>query len=176
MRRRTPAVLGTAVVLVAAGIGLWLVLDDSARTAPGRVQGAAPAGIECHLTEVPAAAAAAGVQAQTVCAAGPDVGGLRLFALSGPGAIDTSLRTQAGQERTALLLGECPADMPARQAWQRDGHSGTVLCYVLGDNTRYAWTVDDLDVVAVLDGKPQVPFPSDLQPVADFFAHLRFPP
>jgi hypothetical protein len=71
------------------------------------------------------------VQAQAVCAAEPTVGEPRLLALPGAGTVDTYLRTQAGQERTALLLGECPTDTPTRQAWQRDGRSGTVLCFVL---------------------------------------------
>src|SRR3954466_1522419 len=61
----------------------------------------------------------------------PTVGELRLLALPGAGTVDTHLRTQAGQERTALLLGEFPTDTPTRQAWQRDGRSGTVLCFVL---------------------------------------------
>lgn len=45
----------------------------------------------------------------------------------------------------------------------------------MGQNTRYAWTFDGLDVVAVLDGRPQVPYPRDLEPVAAFFAGARYP-
>ncbi|WP_214407693.1 serine/threonine-protein kinase [Pseudonocardia lacus] len=160
-----------AVVVTAALVapGLWRAGPDE------RLDASTPVGATCRPTTPSAAAASAGVQAQRVCETPEEVGELRLFALPGGGAVETYLRTGAGQEPTALLEGSCPQDLPARQAWSRDGRGGTLLCYVLGDNTRYAWTVDDQDVVAVLDGRPQVPFPRDLDPVAEFFAELRYP-
>jgi serine/threonine-protein kinase len=169
-------------VLVAAAVtaALLVAVAVVARFWPGpspeeRLGRSVPTGAQCRTTAVPQATADAGVQAQLVCDAGTEAGELRLFALPGDAAVQTYLRTGAGQEPSALLEGTCPDDLPARQPWSRDGHSGTLLCFVLGENTRYAWTVDDQDVVAVLDGRPQVPFPRDLDPVAAFFADVRYP-
>lgn len=169
-RRWWPAVVALVIVgvLVVAVIG-WLLLRDPARTAAERVQQGAPLDGPCRPTAVPGQAVEAGVQALLVCDAGPDVGELRVVALPDSAAVDTFLRTRAGQELTALPEGDCPVDVPARQRWERDGRRGTLLCFVLGENTRYAWTFDDLDVVAVLDGRPQVPFPGDVDAVAAFF-------
>jgi serine/threonine-protein kinase len=169
------AVAVLAVVLLAAGAGLWWVLADPARTADDRLRRATPVGLVCAATAVADSAAAAGALAQLVCPAGGGTGELRLYALGWSGSVDGFLRSQAGQEPSALLAGDCPADLPARQDWARDGHSGVLLCYVLGANARYAWTVDDLDVVAVLDGSPQAPYPRDLGPLVEFFDGLRYP-
>lgn len=79
-----------------------------------------------------------------------------------------------GQDPDALPPDECPGGVPARQAWERDGHGGTLLCFVVGQNVRYAWTFDDQAVFAVLDGRPQQPFPQDLDAVAAFFAGARY--
>lgn len=162
------------VVLLAGGVLGWTLLIDPARSAPGRIAQAEPIGVTCQESAVGGADADAGVLAMTVCDAGPDVGGLRLVALRNGDAFDPYLRSGAGQAPEALLAGSCPRELPTRQRWQGDGHHGTLLCFVLGQNTRYAWTFDDLAVVAVLDGRPQVPFPRDLEPVAAFFAGARY--
>jgi serine/threonine protein kinase len=164
------AVLAT-VLLVGGALAVFL-LFDAARTGPDRLEQATPIGTTCVPTAVPEPAQQVGAVAQVVCTPGPDVGELRLVALRG--AVEDYLREVARQDPAALPTGTCPEGIPATARWESGGHSGTLLCFVFGPNTRYVWTFDDLDVVATLDGRPQVPFPQDLGPVADFFAAARY--
>lgn len=159
-RRRLPWawVAGGAAVVAAVAIGVFLLVGDSPAE---RLAQAAPSGAQCSPVAV---AAEFGAQEQAVCTVGAEVGELRLTALSGDP--EGYLREVAGQDPRALTEGACPDGLPARTTWS----GGTLLCFVVGPNTRYAWTYADLDVVAVLDGRPQVPFPQDLAAVADYFA------
>jgi hypothetical protein len=164
--------LGGIVLLAAAAVAA-LVLLDPGRTAEQRLARATPVDARCTPTAVPQTTADAGGLAQLVCDAGNGVGELRLIALRQ--VDDDALAALAGQPVQALPQGGCPSGLPARDRWSRDGRTGTLLCVVLGLNTRYAWSFQDEDVVAVLDGAPDQPYPRDLAAVDAFFTAARYP-
>jgi serine/threonine-protein kinase len=171
-RRIWPFAVG-GLVLVAAVLLTWVLWLDPSRTAEQRLDRATPTGARCQATAVPKAAADAGGLAQRVCRVGEDVGELRLIAFGG--LDDDAFGRVAGQDVQALPRDDCPTGIPAKEGWSRDGRSGTLLCFVLGPNTRYAWSFQDEDVVAVLDGAPLIPYPRDLGAVEAFFTAATYP-
>ncbi|GLZ41982.1 serine/threonine-protein kinase [Actinokineospora sp. NBRC 105648] len=163
--------IAIAVAAVAAlGIGAALILRPEGASPTDRVARSTPAGLTC----TPVSSTNQEVRAQVVCAPGPDVGDLRIAALDDPTAAADYLRTAGGADPAGLSPGRCPTDLPTRETWKRDGHHGTLVCVVLGDNTRYAWTDETQSTVSILDGRPTVSYPRDSDPVADFFTAMRF--
>jgi hypothetical protein len=171
-RRTWPLVAGGLAVVAVAVLAAVLWFDPS-RTAEQRLDRATPTGAQCQATAVAKAAADAGALAQRVCRVRDDLGELRLFAFGW--LDDAGFGRVAGQEVQALPKDGCPVGIPAREDWSRAGHTGTLLCFVLGPNTRYAWSFQDEGVVAVLDGAPLTPYPGDLDAVEDFFTTAAYP-
>jgi hypothetical protein len=170
-RRRLLVGGGIAVVVGAAAVTGAVALFGGAGDPDGRIGRSTPRGVTCSSVAV---GPGSGAQAEVVCDAGAEVGRLRIVALDGAGAAPGYLRTGVGQDLAALPDGTCPADLPARQAWARDGHGGTVLCLVRGTTTRYVWTDDAQATVSVLDGRADAPYPTDLDAVDAFFDAVRF--
>jgi serine/threonine-protein kinase len=175
LNRRAAIVAGGLAVAVALGGGGWLLRREPVRTAPQRIASSTPVEAKCTDVALESADEDAGAVAQRVCPVGAGVGRLRLVALRGSDAIGTYLAGPAGQDPVTAQAGACPDDLPARASWKRDGRSGTLLCFVHGDNVRYAWTFDGTDVVAVLDGDARLTYPNDVAAVAAFFAAARYP-
>jgi hypothetical protein len=96
------------------------------------------------------------------------------MALNEPGTVAGYLRHLGGPDPSALPIGTCPDNVPAQEQWSRGSRSGTLYCFVTAKNLRYAWTVGD-NVLTVLDGDPDRPYPADVNGVRRTFDALSYP-
>jgi hypothetical protein len=173
--RRRVLIAGGLATAVLLGGGAWFYLDERGPSPVERLTAATPAGLVCRNIGLEPADRQAGAQAGQACELADDsVGALRLTALSGPGAVAGYLRHLGGPDPSALPGGACPDNLPAQEPWSSGGRSGTLYCFVTGENLRYAWTVGD-DVLAVLDGDPDRAYPADVNGVRRIFDALSYP-